>query len=143
LYITGYRDTNDGRFYVPVILYVGSLRKYLNIHFLVDTGASRTQISWNDAAYYGKPIRLLPKDTTVFTGIAGSVQGYILPESTLSFNTNVGGYDLQVGNLSVMDYLNQDDKPCPPTRSMLGIDTLYQFDILFERDEIFLRTNTY
>jgi hypothetical protein len=42
-----------------------------------------------------------------------------------------------------MDFLNLDNKQCPPTRSMLGIDISYQFDILFERDEIFLRNNTY
>jgi hypothetical protein len=140
LYIVEYRDFNDNRYYVPITVYTSHLLKYLSIDFLIDTGAARTQISWNDAHINGIAIRLLPKDNAVFSGIGvGSIQGYNLPDSKLYFDTNFGVKSLPAGNLSVMDFRTTDDKNCPPSRSMLGTDILRHFDILFEETEVFLR----
>lgn len=140
MYITGYRDINDSRYYVFLIVHTFHLEKYFYINFLIDTGAVRTQISWNDADFNGIIIRALPKDNAVFTGIAaGRIQGYNLPLSTLYFYTNFGFQNMPAGNLSVGDFKTLEGIDCPPTRSMLGIDILKRFDILFEENEVFLR----
>jgi len=55
-----------------------------------------------------------------------------LGEYTLIFKSNIGRYDLILGNLSVSDYLTTDGNSLPIVPSVLGIDVLDRFDLLFE-----------
>jgi hypothetical protein len=135
----GYRDKNDGRYYVPVIVYSDYYKRNARFNFLIDTGATRTQLSWIDANSFGLNIRNLPKDIFIYEGVGGGVMGYLLQECTFVFNSNIGRYDIPLGDLSVSDFLTIDGKPCPPLPSMLGIDVLDKFDLLFEANRIFLR----
>jgi hypothetical protein len=135
VYITGYRDANDSKYYIPLWVYSGHYDLYFQWNFLVDTGATITQLSWSDAFYYGIDIRRdLRKDTGTFAGVGGVVQGYLLSQSTLVFKTDTGRYDISVGNLSVSDSLTINGIQCPRISSMLGIDILERFDIQFHRD---------
>jgi hypothetical protein len=111
------------------------------VDFLIDTGASKTQISWNDAILRIN-IKSLQSDNYIYTGIGGSVKGYILSQTTLFFKSNLGRYNIPIDNLSVMDYENIDGKPCPISASMLGIDILSKFDILFRDKYAFLYPNS-
>lgn len=139
MYILGYKDVNDRKYYAPVIVQAFGFIPF-KINLLVDTGASRTQMSWNDAQYAGGfIIRLLPADNSSYTGIGGSVRGYILEQTTLTFKSSAGKYDITIGNLSVSDYETTDGRPCPFTASMLGMDLLSRFDLLFEDTYVMLR----
>jgi hypothetical protein len=136
--MVGYRDKNDGRYYVPVTVYSAYYNRYARFNFLIDTGATRTQLSWIDADYFGLLIRTLPKDM-LFVGVGGGVMGYLLQECTLIFNSNIGRHDIPVGDLSVSDFQTIDGKRCPALPSMLWIDVLDKFDLLFETNRVFLR----
>jgi hypothetical protein len=135
----GYKDKNDTRYYVPVILYSAYNNVDARFNFLVDTGATITQLNWNDATNFGVAIKGLPQDTN-FTGLGGTVKGYLLRQCTLTFKSNIGRYDLYLDNLSVSDYETTDGRPCPIVPSVLGIDVLDKFDLIFETyDKVFLR----
>ena len=84
-------------------------------------------------------IRTLPPDTSIYTGTTGSVTAYLLKQTTLTFRSNTGRYDIWINDLSISDYETTDGKVCPITSSMLGIDILYKFDILFEDTFAILR----
>jgi hypothetical protein len=112
----GYRDNNDGRYYVPVIIYSAYYKRNARFNFLIDTGATFT-----------------------YEGVGGGVMGYLLQGCTLVFNSNIGRYDIPLGDLSVSDFLTIDGKPCPPLPSVLGIDVLDKFDLLFETNRLYLR----
>lgn len=101
------------------------------LNFLVDTGASRTQISWNDANSKNIVIRLLPLGS-IFTGLGSRVRGYNLPGCQLIFKSNIGTSRLSIDNLSISDYETIDGKPCPISPSLLGMDILDGFDFLSE-----------
>jgi predicted aspartyl protease len=138
LYILGYRNENDRRYYVTVKVQPLGFIPFRR-DFLVDTGASRTQISWNDASSAGIMIRKLPQDKAPFDGIGGTVNGYILEQNILIFKGNLGAYQMSINYLSVSDFLTTDGRPCPAMPSMLGIDLLSRFDILFEGNYVILR----
>ena len=70
----GYRDKNDARYYVPLIIYPAYCDFPARFNFLIDTGASRTQLSWKDADYFGIVIRSLPSDVNTI-GLGGTVRG--------------------------------------------------------------------
>jgi hypothetical protein len=72
LYILAYQNVNDARYYVPVIVQTRH-RSPFKLNFLIDTGASRTQISWSDATTVDIVIRALPPDDSPFTGMGGTV----------------------------------------------------------------------
>jgi hypothetical protein len=131
LIVTGYRDDNDTRFYVLTTVYSGYFKRYYVWNFLIDTGAARTQLSWNDADYYGIQIRYLPIDNRTFVGLGGKVQGYLLPQSELIFKSSTGVYKLVIGDLSVSDFMTTDGVQAPRNPSVLGIDILDKFDIYF------------
>jgi hypothetical protein len=140
LYLVGYRDVTDRRYYISAYIQSPKLQRPFKINFLIDTGASRTQVSWNDADKYGGIIiRALPPDTSIYTGTTGSVKAYLLKQTTLTFRSNTGRYDIWINDLSISDYETTDGKVCPITSSMLGIDILYKFDILFEDTFAILR----
>jgi hypothetical protein len=128
----GYKDTNDSRYYVPVTVYSESYNKNARVNFVIDTGATRTQLSWIDVSILGVIIRNLPRDKATFIGMGQEVRGYLLRQCILIFNSNIGKYDLPVGDLSVSDYQTMDGKQCSALPSVLGIDVLDQFDLLFE-----------
>lgn len=141
--IRGFRDLNDTRFYVPIIVYSAYFKIHARFNFLIDTGAERTLMSCNDANHYGVLIRTLPRDDDkIFVGVGGgTVNGYLLPQSTLIFKSSTGKFDLPVGDLSVADYLTVDGRSYPASSSILAIDILDKFDLLFEGDSntVFLR----
>jgi hypothetical protein len=82
---------------------------------------------------------MLPPDNSIYTGTTGSVKAYLLKETTLTFRSNIGRYDILLNDLSISDFETTDGKPCPIISSMLGIDILYKFDILFEDTFVILR----
>jgi hypothetical protein len=145
LYIVGYKDIIDNKYYVPLTL-ESTLRiapnqpLKINLNFLIDTGASATQLSWNDANFAGIIIRTLQQDNSVYSGIGGSsYQGYLLPGCKLFFKTNKGRLIMPLNTLSVMDFQTISGEFCPASSSILGIDILNRFDLLFEDDYLFLR----
>lgn len=138
MFIRGYQNVNDTRYYVPVIVKSEALPRF-RLDFLVDTGATRTQISWKDAILVGINIRSLPKDESPYTSMAGTVAAYVLERCTLIFSSNLGKFDNPIAKLSVSDFVTTDGKPCPILPSVLGIDILSTFDILFEGVYAFLR----
>jgi hypothetical protein len=136
----GYKDKNDTRYYVPLALYSAHFGFSARFNFLIDTGAARTQLSWIDASYFGVLIRTLPLDTNNFIGLGGIVRGYLLQKCTLVFKSNTGRYNLFLDNISVSDYETIDGMSCPAVPSVLGIDVLDKFDLLFESyGRVFLR----
>ena len=73
-----------------------------------------------DADYFGVLIRNLPPDTT-FISMGGGVRGYLLQQCTLIFKSNIGRYDLSLGNLGVSDFETIDGRQCPVLPSVLGL----------------------
>jgi hypothetical protein len=141
LYIIGYRNDRDNRYYVPTYIQSRVLKSGFWINFLLDTGASRTQLSWNDAVNYGRiNITILPRDRLTYAGLGGAVTAYILQQTTLTFRSNIGKYDIPIGDLSVSDSVTTDGRKCPITSNMLGMDILYKMDLLFENTYAMLRT---
>jgi gag-polyprotein putative aspartyl protease len=136
--IFGTRDGNDSKYYTPLILTSETIHISAPFSFLVDTGATITQLSWNDAQRFGIHIRKLPKDQ-IFGGIGGRVQGYLLQRCTIYFLSDSGLFTYPLGDLSVSDKETIDGIPCPPVPSVLGIDILHRFDILFESNIVLLR----
>jgi hypothetical protein len=136
LFITCYRDTDDGRYYVPVIVSTKHKQTLMpprfKIDFLIDTGAARTLISWYDAHSKKIAIRALPPDNLTYVGFGGSVKGYLLPNSILTLKTNIGTYNIPEGNVNVSDYQTTDGITCPIVPSVLGMDMLSGFDLLLE-----------
>lgn len=128
------KDQNDNRYYVPIIVYSASLDKRASLDFLIDTGAPRTVMSWNDAEHYGVHIQSLPKDDyKKFEGIGGiEIWGYLLPQSALIFRSDSGNLKLSVSDLSVADNLTTTGEYYPPSSSVLGLDILEKFDLLFD-----------
>lgn len=139
--IFGYRDSNDNKYYVPAIVRSTQLANAFWINFLLDTGASKTQLSWNDANYYGVIIRSLPPDNSIYSGLGGSVKGYSLYGTTLTFKSNNGRYMRSIDSLSVSDYKTTDGRQCPRVSSVLGIDIVSLFDIYFRGKYVILRNN--
>ena len=68
------------------------------------------------------------------------MRGYILKESVLAFRSNTGRHDISMSNLSVSDYETTDGIACPILPSVLGIDILRGFDILFRGIYALLRS---
>jgi hypothetical protein len=132
LYVECYKDFNDERYYVPAFVYSEQLKLVLKINFLIDTGASTTQISWNEVPYDILKTNL--REDRTYTGMGGSFKAYLLPECSLFFYADNGIYNLHVGELSLSNYLTVDGRLCPPVASVLGIDILHKFDISFSND---------
>jgi hypothetical protein len=141
LFIRGYRNVNDTRYYVPVIIKSEDFPR-IKLDFLMDTGATRTQIGWKDAFLVGIKIRELPKEESPYISMGGAVDAYILEQCTLIFSTNLGKFDIPIDKLSVSDYMTTDSRPCPILPSVIGIDILTTFDILFEGAYAYLRRTT-
>ena len=139
MYILGYRDVNDRRYYVTTYIQSPRLSFAFGINFLIDTGAARTQLSWNDATEYGRIIiGRLPPDNFIYKGIGGTVKAYVLEGTTFTFRRDNGRHDINIGNLSVSDYETTDHRKCPRISSMLGIDILCMFDLLFDNTFVML-----
>lgn len=138
MFILGTRNNNDGKYYTPLILKSEAIHISAPFNFLVDTGAVTTQLSWNDAERFGINIRSLPKDE-IFGSLGGFVQAYLLQKCTLTFLSDSGSFDYPLGNLAVSDKKTIDGIYCPRVSSVLGIDILHKFDILFESNIVFLR----
>ena len=141
MFIRCFRNINDKKFYVPIVVCSSSLINPIRINFLIDTGATLTQISWNDASDCGIPIRTLPVslDNPHISGIGGTIKNYILQTNTLIFKSNIGRFDIKMNNLNVMDLETIDGITCPLSSSMLGIDILQNFDFLTEQNNAYLR----
>jgi hypothetical protein len=134
LLITCYKNNNDGRYYVPVIVSTAHrpLLSRFRMNFLVDTGSPMTHMSSNDATSNNVDISSLPRDNRIFNGVVGQIRGYLLPQSTLIFKSNTGIYSMPVGELSIYDYKNINNDSVP---SVIGIDIISQFDLLFEEEK--------
>lgn len=137
--IIGVRGFNDNRFFIQAEVDSQKLDRVLGINFLVDTGAMKTQLSWNDVWADGINPRSLRAGKTSAQGIGGTVSEYFLDSTTLSFNGLKGRITWKVGNLSVMDFKTIDNRDCPPMKSMLGMDFLHFFDILIEDNLVYLK----
>jgi hypothetical protein len=75
--------------------------------------------------------------------MGGSVKAFILSECSLFLYTDIGIYNIPVGELDLSNYLTVDGRLCPAVASVLGIDFLNKFDISFSDDleRLFLTRN--
>lgn len=84
---------------------------------------------------YGISIENLPQDCGVFEGVGGGkVIGRLLPESTLIFESDNRILKLAVGDLSVAEFQTDYGMYDPGSSSILVLDVLHKFDLLFEDD---------
>jgi hypothetical protein len=102
------------------------------MNFLVDTGSPMTHVSWNDATSNNIDTLSLPRDNRIFNSVAGRIRGYLLPQSTLIFESNAGAFNMPVGELSISDYETTNRNLYHILPSVIGIDIISQFDLLFE-----------
>jgi len=133
----------DNRPYVPAKIQSPNLKIDITIYFLIDTGATRTTISSDDANRYNLyNNKYLQKDSRTHGGIGGGrIMAYILPKCKLIFelsgNDDIGIFNL--GDLSIHYPKNMDGSSSKDIKSMLGMDVLKYFDILFEGHTVTLR----
>jgi hypothetical protein len=137
LLLLGFRALD--KFYISGKVFSDKLENPIEIFFLIDTGASKTQLGWNDAQKNGIDIRKLPQNNRISTGIGGRVKSYLLTNSNIIFNGLRGTLNFKIKNLNVSDYETIDKKSAPPTPSLLGIDFLIGFNILFDKNIVYLK----
>lgn len=111
------------------------------MNFLVDTGSPMTHMSWNDATSNNIDISSLPRHNRLFNSVVGPIRGYLLPQCTLIFKSNTGVYSMPVGELCIYDYQNINNDSYFIVPSVIGIDIISQFDLLFEdeKEQMYLR----
>jgi hypothetical protein len=133
----------DRRFYISGKVISTSLPNPIKILFLVDTGANLTQLSWNDAEKNGINIRNLPEQGT-YTSSGGNVKYYSLPNSNIIFN-GLRDESLNFGlkNLTISDSKTVKGESTPRVPSVVGIDFLKNFTILFDNEIIYLKKNVF
>jgi hypothetical protein len=129
LHIECYQCFSDKRYYVPAYVFSEQLDFVLKINFSVDTGSSKTLLSWNEVPYATLKTNL--REDRIYTAMGGSFKAFILPECSLFFYANTGIHNLAVGDLGLSNYLTVDGRLCPAVASVLGIDILSKFDISF------------
>ncbi len=133
------KDIDNGRYYVPVFISTSYKRLFFLDKFLIDTGATTTSLSWNNAQYHRIDIRKLTKASRISSGIGGRVDNYVLPDSTIIFITSEGRRcDYKISTLYVKDYNTVEGFPCPEGSNLLGIDTIDQFDFVIQDKKAFL-----
>ena len=114
-----------------------------DITFIVDTGASQTQLNWNDAQSTGFffnirfPFMMVSDGT--YRGIGGDVGARKIAGINITFNSNIGKHTEELDWLSISNEYTVDGRKIPPMNSLLGIDILQRFDILFESKFAHLR----
>jgi hypothetical protein len=119
------------------------LRHQFEVSLLVDTGASKTQLNWYDAFTTELYNKLDPQNSILhdgeYTGLGGNVSGYKIPRANIIFNSNIGKYPMPLDYLRISSSQTTDGKKLTPMPSLLGIDILQYFDILFEYKYAYLR----
>jgi predicted metal-dependent peptidase len=137
LFCIANRDNSDGRYYYTTDISSPHLPSNIPISFVIDTGASITLISWNDAMDNGIDIRSLPTDDATIIGIGGEVRKYYLNNSTIYFKTSEKTIQCNIPNLVVMNYETTKGIECPRNPSIIGMNVLSGCDVLI-KDEIAL-----
>ena len=134
---------DDKRFYISGKVTSTSLQTPIKILFLVDTGATKTQLSWNDTLKNGINISNLPTDG-IYTGLGGNVKGYSLSNTKIVFNgLRYENVNFNINNLSISDSVTIEGKPIPRGPSVVGIDFLKFFTIFFDNEIVYLKKNVF
>lgn len=130
----------DNRPYIPAKIESQYLEKPVEIFFLIDTGAFKTQISSYDAYRNNLYSNTnLIQDPITYSGIGGgSINAYILPKCKLKFESTNKFLVFNIGGISILYPKNQQGIPST-IKSMIGMDILKSFDILFEQYQVILR----
>jgi hypothetical protein len=128
LIIRATKDDNDGKYYLLAWVYSNN-RKLCVINFLLDTGASSTMISWNDARDNKISTTGLLMHTRRTTGVGGGIiNNYILPSSVLFF-AGWDGWIQQPIQVYISDSKTIDGNNCTRLPSYIGMDILSRFDL--------------
>lgn len=129
--------------YVAVHLICEELSISKEVEFLIDTGASATNILDNDAIRLRIDHSKLRKAGTNAMGIGGEVTTYILPQAKLVFKEEEGPHELLLDRIFVLEHEVED----PGTReriknipSLLGRDVINRFKLFLdgENDQVLL-----
>ncbi len=138
--IEGFKDKNDNRYYIPTKIQSSTTNLVCSINFLIDTGASTTSISWNDAMENSILYKYLNEHPRRGGGLGyGKIIKYILPNISIFFPTTKGKYwyyDAQ--NILIMDHETTKKNQCLPHPSLLGIDIINQFELRIKDNKALL-----
>ena len=106
---------------------------------MIVTGAARTQISsydvyWNNL--HSNPN--LKQDPFIYSSIGGgSIHAYILPKCRLKFESTNKTLVFNMGGISIL-YPKNQQRVQSNIKSMIGMDILKYFDLLFEDSHVIL-----
>ena len=119
--------------YVAAILESKTLHIYASVEFLVDTGATRTTISDKDAIRLGIDYLALEKLGEGMLGIGGTVDTYLLKDTTLIFHkADKKTHEEALERICVLKHpqLNERILRIP---SILGRDILNKHSLIYDK----------
>lgn len=139
--IEGYKSGNDEKYYIPIKIRQTVLTTNIySINFLIDTDASVTSISWNDANVNAILYKYLNEYPIPSTGIgSGRVRSYILPNIEIFFPlSNKQYWYYKTQDIFVSDHETTEGHRCPPRPSLLGMDIINQFELSMKDNVAYL-----
>lgn len=105
------------------------------VEFLVDTGASRTTLIDKDVIFLGLDYNSLKKHSQNVSGIGGSVETYIIDDTTLILGSKQIHLPIFVVR-HALESLNKEDRiKLLRIPSLLGRDIINRFRLIFDKEE--------
>jgi len=139
-----------GRFDAPFVkarLVCARLAIDSSVRLLIDTGATETIISDNDALRLGIDNNQLQKLKKGVTGIGGEVETYSMSEVKLLFEADEQIYQAEFDKVLVTKHNLEDERVAEMVKwipSLLGRDFLNRFSVIIDkRVEVVLITDEY
>lgn len=102
------------------------------VDFLIDTGAVRTTIMDRDAKRLGINYRKLRKYEQKMTGIGGSVDTYVIEDSTLTFFADKNERHKESIKIMVLKHVKLDGK-IERLPSILGRDVIGKYHLIYSK----------
>lgn len=129
----------SGLYLLPAVILSPSLEKAAQIRFIVDTGASITSLGMFDAVRNNIDVLKLKKSDNGAVGIGGHIETFDLTKCSILFLNSDNKYHKEKLDIISVFYepnvYNREYKPLP---SLLGIDILTNFTILFSQDKNYI-----
>lgn len=123
--------------YVVAHLICKELSISKEVEFLIDTGASATNILDNDAIRLRIDYSRLHEAETGAIGIGGEVATYILPGVKLAFKEEKGSYELPLDRIFVLKHEVEDPEVRERIKnipSLLGRDVINRAKLFLDRE---------